>query len=123
MPGTDAVKFPFANPFIDDGGQLLAGPVHHVVPQLARFLGFAVNDPLDDEVMQRGVLVKHFQKQKDASSDPLANGRLFGKGLCLTFPQLGAGLQHRSDQKLGLVAEIIPDKGGIDPGRARCPTA
>ena len=119
MPGIDAAKLAASYTFIDEGGQLFASPVHHLVPQLARFLGFAVDDPLDNEVMQRGVLIERFQKHEDAPCDPVADRRFLDIRLGVAFLQFGAGLQYRGDQKLGLVAEIIADERRIDPGRAR----
>src|SRR5262249_56525745 len=51
----DAAKLTRRDPLLDHRGKLVAGVVDQIVAQLARGLGLAVDDPLDDEMIQRWV--------------------------------------------------------------------
>src|ERR1041385_6408919 len=58
VPVIDAAKLAGRNPLLDHRGDLVAGAVDEIVAQLPRGFRLAVDDPLDDEMMQRRVLVE-----------------------------------------------------------------
>ena len=115
----DAMKFAGCHALVDNCREIFAGLAHRIAPQRARFLRLAMNDPINNQMVQRRILEQTFQQRRNPA--PELVGCRFGANAVdtLALAQLFQRLKRRRDEQFRAIRKVIADQRRIDVGSPR----